>query len=207
MWCQHVWVKIGRCPCPHVLAPYTWWVRGGATARLHARLKLYDSRVGSLTLCVGARLNVCSVNQIKPNQIKSNQIKSNQISQSGLYALRGAGAKLYTNPACSTIHFQFALPTVFGPPKPPLPHGLPMQHSLYPVMNGTFGNVSRQFPIRSTTNSGPTLDLRGADDTCCSFQAGRISGYSSIQSMYGGGPTMDRQSFRKWRSKACMSSW
>ena len=57
----------------------------------------------------------------------------------------------------------------FGPPTPPLPHGLPMRNSLYQVMNGTFGNVSRQFPIRSTTNSGPTLDLRGADDMCCSF--------------------------------------
>ena len=69
----------------------------------------------------------------------------------------------------TAIHLQFALPTVFGPPKPPLPHGLPMQNSLYPVMNGTFGNVSRQFPIRSTTNSGPTLNLRDANKMCCSF--------------------------------------
>ena len=50
-----------------------------------------------------------------------------------------------------------------------LPHGLPMQNSLYPVMNGMFGNVSRQFPIRNTTNFGPTLNLRDANKMCCSF--------------------------------------
>ena len=34
----------------------------------------------------------------------------------------------------TTIHLQFALPMVFGPPKSPLPHGLPMQNSFYPVI-------------------------------------------------------------------------
>ncbi len=66
-----------------------------------------------------------------------------------------------TSPICS--------PNGVWAPKPPLPHGLPMQNSLYPVMNGTFGNVRRQFPIWSTTNSGPTLNLRDANKMCCSF--------------------------------------
>ena len=74
-----------------------------------------------------------------------------------------------TQSLVATIHFQFAVPTVFWPPKPPWPHRLPMQNSLYPMMNGKFGNVSSQFPVRTTANSGPTLYLCDANKMCCTF--------------------------------------
>ena len=74
-----------------------------------------------------------------------------------------------TQPLVATIHLQFAVPTVFWPPKPPLHHRLPMQNSLYPMMNGKFGNVTSQCPIRTTANSGPTLYLCDTNKMCCTF--------------------------------------
>ena len=55
----------------------------------------------------------------------------------------------------TAIHLQFPPQTQLGP-TPRL-----LQNSLYPVMNGAFGNVRR-----TTTNSGPTLNLRGANKMC-----------------------------------------
>ena len=98
----------------------------------------------------------------------------------------GAGAKPYTligsknleiySNVVPQVHSSVPLPPnepILGndnaSPKPPLPHGLPMQNSLYPVMNGTLDNVSRQFPIRTTTDSGPTLHLRDTNKMCSSF--------------------------------------
>ena len=60
-----------------------------------------------------------------------------------------------------TVGLQFAVGTMFELPKKPSPHRLPAQKSLHPMMKGKFCNVSGQCsPIRTTTNSGPTLYLR-----------------------------------------------
>ena len=103
-----------------------------------------------------------------------------------------------TQSLIATIHFQFAVPTVFRPPKPTLPQRLPMQNSLYPMMNGKFRNVSSQFPTRTTANT-EQLCIFAMPTKCAarSFQVCKTSCHSSVQSMCRGGPTMDRQNLRK----------
>ena len=68
-----------------------------------------------------------------------------------------------------TVHLQFALSAQFWTSESPLPHGLPMQNSSYPVVSGALNIMRCQFPIRTTTHSRPALKLRDANKVCCSF--------------------------------------
>ena len=73
------------------------------------------------------------------------------------------------NDLVTTVHLQFAFPAQFWTSESPLPHGLPMQNSSYPVVSGALNNMRCQFPIRTTTHSRPALNLRDANKVCCSF--------------------------------------
>lgn len=103
------------------------------------------------------------------------------------------------------IGLQFAVGTMFEPPKKPSPHRLPVQKSLHPMMKGNFCNVSGQCsPVRTTTNSGPTLYLR--DVNMRSSFVPSVQDFIPLESspnMCCGGPIMFRQKLRelKWNNK------